>query len=470
MLLVILNLIVKPFWIFAIDRQVQNITGFTSYGRYFAILNLAIIFNFLLDLGISTYFNREIASGRSKGNQLFTEVLIGKIWLSLFYAIIVSLVAYITGIRDYGLLWLMIILQAGHSMLLFLRANLTASQLFRQDAILSVIDKLLVIILAGTVLLFPGIIGPITINLFLWIQIAAISFSALLGIYFLSGFSGNFSFPLFSGFRKDIILSGLPFAFNVFLMTVILRSDGFLLERIHPNGAAEAGVYAAGFRLLDAFNMVGFLVAGFLLPYIARQWPDLSRFEPVLLASRHMLLLGGILAIAFTWAAPELITRLLYYRDDAYTTSIIKIIMLAVPALSIIHIYGTTLTATRNMQSFIRLSLLFSVLALLFNFLMIPRYGAIASAIIAAGLQSSLCCFYYVYCQERNRDRSFFTFFPSLPGSRVAIFCNYAYDDLAEWAGYSHRSFCSCRDRDTFFLFFRLFFSSTQKAPVGKMR
>ena len=52
------------------------------------------------------------------------------------------------------------------------------------------------------------------------------------------------------------------------------------LRRLHEDGAAEAGIYAAGFRLLDAFNMVGFLMAGFLLPFISRHWPDLKQILP----------------------------------------------------------------------------------------------------------------------------------------------------------------------------------------------
>ena len=39
LLLILLNVLVKPLWIFGIDRQVQNITGYAAYGGYFALLN-----------------------------------------------------------------------------------------------------------------------------------------------------------------------------------------------------------------------------------------------------------------------------------------------------------------------------------------------------------------------------------------------------------------------------------------------
>ena len=128
MLLVILNLMVKPIWIFAIDRQVQNLTGFTAYGQYFALLNLCIILNFLLDLGISAYFNREVAAQQVNGVTLFSDSLNGKLWLSVLFTGIVIAVAFITGIREYKLLFMLIAMQIGSSILLFVRAYLTAAQ------------------------------------------------------------------------------------------------------------------------------------------------------------------------------------------------------------------------------------------------------------------------------------------------------------------------------------------------------
>jgi hypothetical protein len=44
-LLVFLNLLVKPFWIF-VEINVQNATGTEQYGMYFALLNLSLIINF----------------------------------------------------------------------------------------------------------------------------------------------------------------------------------------------------------------------------------------------------------------------------------------------------------------------------------------------------------------------------------------------------------------------------------------
>src|ERR1051325_9325696 len=69
LLLIILNAIIKPFWIFGIDRQVQNITGVAEYGSYFALLNLSIVFGFLLDWGLTNFINRELAARKMELQQ-----------------------------------------------------------------------------------------------------------------------------------------------------------------------------------------------------------------------------------------------------------------------------------------------------------------------------------------------------------------------------------------------------------------
>ena len=46
---ILLNLLVKPVALFAIDASVQNRVGEAEYGLYFTLLNLTVIFNIFLD-------------------------------------------------------------------------------------------------------------------------------------------------------------------------------------------------------------------------------------------------------------------------------------------------------------------------------------------------------------------------------------------------------------------------------------
>ena len=46
-------MLVKPAWVFLIDRTVQNRVGHAAYGTYQALFNLGVIFQIILDLKLS---------------------------------------------------------------------------------------------------------------------------------------------------------------------------------------------------------------------------------------------------------------------------------------------------------------------------------------------------------------------------------------------------------------------------------
>jgi O-antigen/teichoic acid export membrane protein len=423
LLLVFLNGVVKPVWIFAIDRSVQNITGFADYGQYFSFYNLCIILNFLLDMGINVYVNREAAARPAQDNELFSQALYGKFMLGLLYTLAVVLIARFTGIRDWGLLLLLVLLQAGSSLLIFVRAFLTAAQRFRQDAFLSVFDKCFVICTMGSLILFPRLTGGVSIQRFVVLQVAGIGLAIVAGLVYLNRRLPGFRLMPFRGLKQEIFRASLPFALNGFLMAVILRADGFLLGRLHHDGAHEAGIYAAGFRLLDAFNMAGFLVAGFLLPFVARHWPDRAQVERVLLACRHLLMFGASWISALALAMPAPLSQLLYPGTDDRVVPVMALVLQALPAIALVHIYGTTLTATRNIRPFLLASLLFAVLSLFLNLVLIPAYGAMACAAIAVGVQFlyAAALMYLTY-----RGTGLGLSLPYLPAYAGAGLCTYA--------------------------------------------
>ena len=59
LLLLGLNLLVKPLYIFGIDVQVQNTIGPEQYGLFFSIFNYTLIFQILLEFGITNLVKRE---------------------------------------------------------------------------------------------------------------------------------------------------------------------------------------------------------------------------------------------------------------------------------------------------------------------------------------------------------------------------------------------------------------------------
>ena len=385
-LLVVLNLLVKPVWVFAIDRRVQNLTGFESYGAYYAMFSFCFLFSMILDPGLNIRVSRDAASSPSQLPRIVSEAIGLKLLLILGYWAAAMSAARAWGIEDWGLLLPVVLLYTCASFLTLVRHIVTGAQLFRQDAWISVVDKTLVIAVLGPLLFLPRTASGVTIQHFVWVQIAALAIAILIGMRTLLSRTGPIPLRFTGGMGVGVLKHGFPFAVNTFLMGLVSWPDGFLLERLHPQGAAEAGLYAAGYRLMDAFGMLGSLVGGSLLSYITGLWSERKGFDAVFVACRKVLVLAAILLSVCMFVCPSYFAGLLYHREDASLVSVMGTVMLALPALYVVHMQGTLLTATGHIRSFIRVSLVAAAVSLALKLLLLPTFGALSSAWICVGV------------------------------------------------------------------------------------
>ena len=389
-LLIILNAIIKPFWIFGIDRQVQNITGAGEYGTYFALLNLSIVFGFLLDWGLTNFINRELAAKKTELQHQLGSFFLLKILFAVLYTAIVIGVAALSGVKRWDILAGVMAVQFLTFLFLFLRNIITANQWFKTDAWLSVLDKSLMIVLAGGFIFFPAIFGTMTIDKFLLTQIVSTTIAIIIVIVILYLNGIVFEKPKLGFFTRSVAFSVLPFAFIVFLMSLHVRADGFLLERIHPEGAHEAGIYAAAYRLLDASNMVGYLVASFFMPFIARLWSESQPLGKTILQTRHLQLMFAVTIAAIAIVLAPWLQKILYHRDDEYSIKVLRWCLPVLIGYSFVQVYGTVMTATGSVVAFCYINLAAVFINITLNLFLIPPYGAFGCCISALCSQAFL--------------------------------------------------------------------------------
>lgn len=380
--LLFLNLLIKPAWIFLIDRRVQNIVGHETYGTYFALFSFTYILLFIADAGLTNLLTQRLAA---KENLNLSQLLRLKFSLVGLYAVCCATVAFFTGIRDWNILLYLILIQSLISLFVFFRGLLTALQLFKTDAYFSVLDRTLLLILcAGPVY---GLFKPITILLFL--QLQTLSMIIAVGSLFYYLWQKKTFVPGSEVSLKKIGTWLLPFALLLLLMAAHNRLDAFLLVQIHPDGALQAGIYALAYRLLDAGNMLGYLTASFLLPFLSRNQKDTAMLQRVILISRHGLLLLAAAALAFLFVYTSWLQNLLYHSTDGFTNNVMLLTMAALPAYYLIHVYGTALTAIGAIHLFLRIMLAAVVSNVALNLWLIPLYGAKGCAIAALVSQYS---------------------------------------------------------------------------------
>lgn len=387
-LLLLLNGLIKPLWIFGIDRPLQNISGSIQYGHFFALYNITVILSFLADWGLTGFVNRQYADAPDRWYSESGRILLLKSGLTFLYAMAVFFIAWVSGIKSLRLILLLILIQVFNSFFLFFRSIITARQSFNADAYFSVADKTLMLLICGMQLLLPDITGPLTIERFLWAQVISTGLVTSAALVYLQ-FTG-FSFSFNNRFPVLTLLKELwPYALIVLLMAAHYRLDAFILERWLPDGAHQAGLYAGAYRLLDAGNMVGYLLASFLLPFIAKNRQDMFLMKETILNSRHLLLLFSLFITITVLAFAPWIQQVLYHNQDADAIRVLQYCLPALLGYSLVQIYGTVLTATGHIRLFVLVIAISVSVNLLLNLLLIPHFAALGccyAALISQGI------------------------------------------------------------------------------------
>lgn len=382
MLIVLLNLIVKPFFILGIDAEVQNQVGSEAYGLYFALLNLSFLFNILLDFGITNYNTKTLAQHpQLAGNQLGSLLGLRTI-LFLFYSIFTLGIGLVIGYKnhDLSILAVLILNQFFVAIILFMRSNFSGLHRFKLDAFFSVFDRLLLIGICSYLLWFRTENTTFDLMWFVYAQTAAYGISALLALIIAHNTIGKAKIKIKRLFSIVILRQSFPYALLILLMMIYNRMDSVMLERLHSDGPTQAGIYAQGFRLLDAVNMFALLFAGLLLPIFARM---LSKKEEIRKLVQHagslLLVSAAIFSISAFVFAQEIISWRYHEHVEEAAASFQWLILSFIP-VSLTYIFGTLLTANGSLKQLNRMAILGLLLNFSLNFWLIPKFGAMGAA------------------------------------------------------------------------------------------
>ena len=365
------NLLVKPLWVFLVDRTVQNRVGHAGYGTYQALVNLGLIFNIILDFGL-TYYNTHIISGApGKLRTLFPAMLSARLVLGGVYAAIVLVAGWLLGFSSGEMLLLagIVVIQSLNSLLLFLRSNISSLHKFRLDALLSVTDRLLMIGVCSVLLFWPSM-PAFQIEWFVIAQIACYALAIILASYFMRRIASVSFIPSFNTREVGgIVKKSIPYATLVFLMAVHMRADMILIERISgPDSKNFAGIYAAAYRLLDVGNMFGIMFSGMLLPIFGRLLSQKHDIQPIVRLSVNILLPVAFIATGAAVFFGTDIMQWLYTEMDEYSGRVFAWLMACFPAYCIMYIYSTLLTANGNLVLLNKVAIAGVVINLSLNF------------------------------------------------------------------------------------------------------
>lgn len=405
--LLFINLLVKPFWILGVDRTVQNLVGDSTYGMYLAIFNFSYLFYIILDIGLTNFNSKNIAQNNHLLSKYFAGISQAKIFLSIGYFIIIFLIGLVIGYNgeQLKLLGIVGLNQVLLSFILYVRSNIAALLLFKTDSILSVLDRILMILICSF-LLWSGLFPQSNFNIYWFVYSQTISYiiTLIIAVFIVLRHTGKLIMKFNLPFILMIIKKSLPYALLVLLMSFYNRLEPVLIERILPNdiSATQAGIYARAYRLFDAGNNISYLFSVILLPLFAsiiKKGDDLQSL--VKQSFGLMLTMTCIVAITCIFYSQNLMELLYNIQEnesiEAYniriteSSKILQILMGSFVSISVTYIFGTLLTANGNLKQLNIVAIIGVIINLTLNFIFIPIFEARGAAFTSLCVQFSTC-------------------------------------------------------------------------------
>jgi O-antigen/teichoic acid export membrane protein len=388
-LLLAINAIVKPLYLFGIDLGVQNAVGTDEYGMYMTWFSFAFLFGVIYDLGLQNYNAVTLAKTPELLRQRLPLMLSLKLALSLVYALVVLAAAYFldANVRELQLVSLAVVYHACLSILQLLRTNLGAQGSYQFNSVVSVVDRLLLILVVGSLLLNPAWHDWVTIELFFVAQIIALLITigvAISGTYLSEGQRWWSTDSLEVG---SLLKQSLPYGLGLLLSTVFTRIDMVMLEQMLEEGYHTTGVYAASFRLLDGVNMVGYMFATLLIPMLSKLVEAKAPARPLLQQAAGYMAAFSVGVAVFTMFNADEIMALLYKDSTSDWSVVLQWLIWASVSIGLTYVYGSFLLSHQKIAAINWMFFAGLVLNIVLNYLLIPTHGALGAAIATVATQ-----------------------------------------------------------------------------------
>ncbi len=354
--------------------------GDQQYGRYSYPLALAALWAVLLDWGQNALMIRDLGRQDFARRPFLQRVLVLKLAASTLFFSCFLLTCWLSG-HSLPTHWLIAaaLFVLGQAWLDTLAAGLNSQHLFRIEARLKILQRLLLLLPQAAVLIFKP-----QISLLLWAaacgQIATVLLSWYLARKALSTAS---DLPQTSALPtpsyRYLVQAGLSFWLANIAWLLYLKIDLVMLPSL-GRPLVELGWYQAAIRCYEIFALAGYLVSAALFPLIAAKFKQ-SPPKSALLARRWLQLAGVAASLGLlAWLlAPKVLVWTLGQEYLAAGQSL-AILSLSIPFVFMNQI-GFNLLAALNRQHRVAIS---TGLCLAFNICLnsfwIPQFGLFGAA------------------------------------------------------------------------------------------
>jgi O-antigen/teichoic acid export membrane protein len=376
---------------FAFSVLVIRKLGAEAFGQYAAVGAFGAIFIFVADLGLSPYMVRQLArwrnapDGHEQAQRLYGTIVALRILLSCLAAILIIFAAWLT--RRPAIMIGAISLNAVTLILYGVQGTsesaLAGFERFDLSSGAKIANQFVFVLLGGLALwLGIGYYGLIIANL---LGVALMTVICWRGVRSLKLEPQRFSVSMW----PTLLRASLPFGMIGFALGLSYKFDSVLLNIFRSD--VETGWYNAAYNLVFSAAVLSNVFNTALYPSLSREALGApEKLPPVLERGlRYLMLVALPIAVGISFLADKLVA-FLFKAGFEPAAPILQIIIWTVPLMYTSELLGYVVLITDQERRAARSVLVSTGFNVVFNLLLVPRFGFFAAAIMTVVTEAVL--------------------------------------------------------------------------------
>jgi O-antigen/teichoic acid export membrane protein len=390
-----------------------RVLGTQAWGVFSYAASLAAVFTLFSDPGVNAVIMRDTPKSDENGKKaILATTLVLKFFMISLSALIVLFVApyFSTLPGSKALIPIVMFILTFDTIREFFSSFIRAKEKMEQEAGIYLFTNLAIVV-AGFICLS---ISP-TAKSFGWAYVAGTAAGALLALIVLRSYLKNIFSYFSSALIKPILASAWPFAITGALGLLFTNTDIIIISWMRT--AADVGIYSAAIRIIQLFYLIPMILQYSTLPVLARLANrDNATFRAALERTIGLVFLASIpLALGGALLGTQIMT-LVFGGDYASGGLSFKILMISMLVDYSAIIISGAVFAYNHQKSLIITSAIGGAANVLFDIILIPRYG-IAGSAVATLLAQTLSNWYLWHMMKKI---NYFEVFPRLKKIIVA--------------------------------------------------
>ena len=345
--------------------------GVSDYGLFGTAVSFSSLFGVCADLGVTTYITRAISTDFNREKKYLSNAIGVKLFLSIFYLIVVSLALFILGWDNYApsICFLFALESVFMSFQNVMYSSFQAHEMMKYEAITNTLIN---------VLTFICIMAITFTNYGLWgVTFVYILVNVIGLVYVVLALSKKIIVPKPSfdfKFYKKLILGGLPFALTGLFYTIYYSIDMVMLTQFV--GTYATGLYNSSYKLISVLTLFYGIYTAVVFPVMSKlfkQDGNLLHFSFVK-SIKYLSMVTIPIAVATCFYGGDIIS-LCYGNQYDGAGDVLKILIWTVCFLFINGTCSMILNASHKEFAVTKIYLIAAIFNAGLNLVLIPHFS-----------------------------------------------------------------------------------------------